>query len=100
MDSEGTNTINNRLFSRKYSTATTASDAAVNKARLRNIATKRVRGFDKINESDQNIENQTVNKTILKQNKQMVLIRPKLRRCPEGTVRDNNGECALKFSDN
>ncbi|XP_022167458.1 uncharacterized protein LOC111031713 [Myzus persicae] len=101
MDSEGKNTINNYiLYARKNRAAKTAFDAsAVNKNWIRNISKQKVKESFKINEGGLNIQNHIANKTILRKNVQMVLIRPKLRQCPEGTVRDSRGECALRFSD-
>lgn len=97
MDSEGKSTISNYVLnSRKSSTAKTTFDAT-NKYWIQNPSTQKVKGSNKINENSVNFQNDT----FLIKNVQtfMVLIKPKLIQCPEGMVRDNRGECALKFSD-
>jgi len=99
MDSEGKNTINNYVLNSRKNSATKTTFDATNKNWIRNISTQKVKESNKVNENGVNIQNRFVNDTFLIKNVQMVLIKPKLRQCPEGMVRDNRGQCALKFLD-
>jgi len=103
MVSEGKNRNNNNYISnsRKNSAAKTTYEA-VNKRWTRKISTQKVKEPEKINKDVLNIQNRIANNTnSIKENIQMSLIRPMLRQvgCSEGMVRNNRGECALKFSE-
>jgi len=95
---KGKNRINNKyiLYSQKKNVVKTAYDA-MNKSWTRNISTKKVKEPNKTNV---NIVNNTVKKNFQKNDAQVFLMRPVLRQCPKGMVRDNNrGDCVHKFFD-
>jgi len=104
MDSEGKNRINDNhiLYSRKDSAAKTAYNAA-NKRWTRDIYKQKVEETlqkpNKMKEISLNILNRILNNSILAKISQIVLIRPKLKQCPSGMVRDSRGECVFKFFD-
>lgn len=102
MDSEDQSSINDNyilyVYPRKNSAAKVAYDP-VNKRLARTISTQKVKKSNKIEDTGLNILNRISENTILKKIFQIVLIRPKLRPCPIGMVRDNRSECVLKFFD-
>lgn len=93
MVSEGKKTISNYVLnSRKNSASKTTFD----KNWIRNLFAQKDKGSNEINKNGVNFQN---NVTSFFKNVQMSLIRPKLKQCPDGMVRDNRGQCAPKFSD-
>jgi len=102
MDSEGKNRINDNyiLYSRKNSAAKTAYDA-LNKRWTRDISMQKVKETllkpNKMKEIGLNIQNRILKNNIQAKDFQAILIRPKLKQCPKGKVRDSRGECIFKF---